>query len=163
MAAYTPKSLYEDAFGIKFYWEKHLDAKLYRYHDLVRRQMSTPIELQMGTILPFIASCLGPRTRGLFFTEPSVLNIFWMNVAASGVGKSQSRKKFVSDPLQYILSNSSTPLQDFEVCSFTRAGEYNVSSCVWGLITDTLTADKGNLSIHIVGRHVNIPCTRTIY
>ena len=122
MSEYSAKRLYEDAFNIPFDWEKHLPSKLYRYHELTRRQLSTPLDLQMGTILPFISSCCGPLTRGLFFTEPSVLNLFWLNIAASGVGKSQSRKRFVSDPLEYILSNANTAVEDFEVCSYTRAG-----------------------------------------
>ena len=125
MSEYTAKKLYEDAFNISFNWEKHLGLpqKLYRYHDLTKKQLSTPIDLQMGTILPFISACCGPLTRGVFFTEPSVLNLFWLNIAASGVGKSQSRKRFVSDPLEYILTNSTVAVEDFEVCSFTRAGE----------------------------------------
>ena len=39
-------------------------------------------------------------------TRPSVLNLFWLNVAASGVGKSETLK-----------------LEDFEVSKFTRAGK----------------------------------------
>ena len=76
----------------------------------------------MGTILPFIAACAGPKTHGVFFTDTSVLNLFWLNIAASGVGKSQSRKKFIADPLRYMLQSPTVNVQDFEVCNFTRAG-----------------------------------------
>ena len=94
MASYTPRNLYEESFAMNFNWEKHLYSDVYRFHDLMRRELSTPIELQMGTVLPFIGACCGPETKAIFFTQPSVLNIFWMNIAASGVGKSQSRKFF---------------------------------------------------------------------
>ena len=36
--------------------------------------------------------------------RPSVLNLFWLNVAASGVGKSETRKQLVSEPPEYIFS-----------------------------------------------------------
>ena len=47
----------------------------------------------MGTVLPFVTSCVGPRTKGLFLTHPSVLNLFWLNIGASGTGKSQSTQE----------------------------------------------------------------------
>ena len=99
MANHMPRTLYEHTFAMSFDWDHHLDEEVFKYHDLTRRQNNTPVELQMGTILPFIAACVGPKTRGLFFTEPSVLNLFWLNIATSSVGKSQSRKKFISDPM----------------------------------------------------------------
>ena len=113
-----------------FQWDKHLDPIVFKFHDLMRRELNTPIELQMGTILPFIGSCAGPGTRSLFFTQPSVLNLFWMNIAASGVGKSQSRKKFISQPLEYMMSVRDVEVPDFEVCSFTRAGTYILILCI---------------------------------
>ena len=106
-----------------FNWDRHLNPIVYRFHDLMRRELNTPIELQMGTILPFIGACAGPLTRSIFFTQPSVLNIFWMNIAASGVGKSQSRKKLISQPLEYMMQANDVVVPDFEVCSFTRAGK----------------------------------------
>ena len=122
MANYTPHTLYEYAFAMSFEWDHHLDEEVFKYHDLTLRQNNTPVELQMGTILPFIAACASPKTRGLFFTEPSVLNLFWLNIAASSVGKSQSRKKFISDSMQYMMQDPSVQVQDFEVCNFSRAG-----------------------------------------
>ena len=119
MANYTPCILYEHAFAMSFDWDRHLDEEVFKYHDLTRRQNNTPVELQMGTILPFIAACARPKTRGLFFTEPSVLNLFWLNIVASGVGKSQSRKKFISDPMRYMMQDPSIQVQNFEVCNFT--------------------------------------------
>ena len=100
MASYTPCTLYESSFAMDFSWEKHLEPIVFRFDDLMRRQLNTPVELQMGTVLPFISACAGPHTQSLFFTDPSVLNLFWMNIAASGVGKSQSRKKLISQPLE---------------------------------------------------------------
>ena len=124
MANYTARNLYEHAFAMSFQWDKHLDPIVYKYHDLTKRQNNTPIELQMGTVLPFIGACAGPKTRCLFFTESSVLNLFWLNIAASGVGKSQSRKKFISEPLRYMMQDATVNVQDFEVCNFTRAGRH---------------------------------------
>ena len=122
MANYMPHTLYEHAFAVSFDWDRHLDEEVFKYHDLTWRQNNTPVELQMGTILPFIAACARPKTRGLFFMEPSVLNLFWLDIVASGVGKSQSRKKFISDPMRYMMQDPSIQVQDFEVCNFTRAG-----------------------------------------
>ena len=93
----------------------------------MRRELSTPIELQMGTVLPFIAACCGPETKAIFFTQPSVLNIFWMNIAASGVGKSQSRKRLIAEPLEYMMHDKEMKIPDFEVCSFTRTGKYTLT------------------------------------
>ena len=50
------------------------------------KQTNAPVDLQMGTILPFVASCMGLKTRGHFLTTPSCLNLFWIVVAASGAG-----------------------------------------------------------------------------
>ena len=116
-------TLYEHAFVMSFDWDRHLDDEVFKYHDLTRRQNNTPVEFQMGTILPFIAACAGPKTRGLFFMEPSVLNLFWLSIAASGVGKSQSREKFISDPMRYMMQDPSIQGQDFEVCNFTQSGK----------------------------------------
>ena len=52
-----------------------------------------------------------------------MINLFWINVAASGVGKTQSRKRMVSEPLKYILSNSDHSVEDFEVSNYTQAGK----------------------------------------
>ena len=58
MASYTPRNLYEESFAMNFNWEKHLYSDVYRFYDLMRRELSTPIELQMGTVLPFIGGLL---------------------------------------------------------------------------------------------------------
>ena len=86
------------------------------------QQTNVPVDLQMGTALPFVASCLELKTRGHFLTTPSCLNLFWIVVAASGTGKSQSRKHFITDALEYILSNGCVKVEDFEISKFTRAG-----------------------------------------
>ena len=119
MATYTPRHLYEESFGMNFNWEKHLYTGVYKFHDLMHCELSTPIELQMGTVLPFIGACCGPETKAIFFTQPSMLNIFWMNVAASGVGKSQSRKRLIAEPLEYMMHDKELKIPDFEVCNFT--------------------------------------------
>ena len=66
---------------------------------------------------------MGPKTCGHFLTTLSCLNLFWIVVAASGAGKSQSRKRFISEPLENILSNGRVKIEDFEIYKFTRAGE----------------------------------------
>ena len=47
-----------------------------------------------------------------------------MNIAASGVGKSQSWKKLIGQPLEYMMKAKDVEVPDFEVCSFTRAGTF---------------------------------------
>ena len=85
----------------------------------------------MGNVLPFVASCMGPKTHGHFLTTPSCLNLFWIVVAASGAGKSQSRKRFITEPLEYILSNARVKIEDFEISKFTRAGEFIIISNIY--------------------------------
>lgn len=119
----TPLQLYEEMYKIHFKWEKWLPANIFRYHDLTFRSYNSPISLQMGLILPFVSSLIGPRTKGKFFCTPSVLNMFWINVAASGTGKSQCRHRFVSKPLEYIMKHCGHDVQDFEVSKYTRAGK----------------------------------------
>ena len=120
---YTKQKLYEEAFNVSFQWEKHLSPKCFQFHDLMCKETNAPISLQMGVILPFVSACLGPTTRGNFMTRPSVLNLFWLNVAASDVGKSETRKRLVLEPLEYIFAQPDIQIGDFEVSKFTRAGE----------------------------------------
>ena len=120
---YTKQKLYEEAFNVNYDWEKCLPPKCFQFHNLTCMDMHALISLQMGVMLPFVSACLGPTTRGCFITRPSVLNLFWLNVAASGVGKSETRKRLVSEPLEYIFLQDDVKLEDFDVSKFTRAGE----------------------------------------
>ena len=119
----TADKLYEETFSIKYAWEHMLPKEVFEYHNLIFRECNVPVDLQMGTILPFVASCLGPNTKGLFLTRACCLNLFWILVRASGAGKSQSRKCFISEPLEYVLANGRVQIPDFEISKFTRAGK----------------------------------------
>ena len=101
-----------------------LPSDVYDYHSLVYKEVNAPVELQMGVLLPLISTICGPLVRGLFLTRPSIINLFWINVAVSGVGKTQSRKRMVSEPLKFILSNTDHAVEDFEVSKYTWAGNY---------------------------------------
>ena len=92
---YTKQKLYEEAFNVNYDWEKCLPPKCFQFHNLTCMETNALISLQMGVMLPFVSACLGPTTRGCFMMRPSVLNLFWLNVAASGVGKSETRKRLV--------------------------------------------------------------------
>ena len=120
--SYTAEKLYEEAYNIKYNWQKILPQDVLEFHNLVAEQTKTPVDLQMGTALPFVASCMGPKTRGHFLMTPSCLNLFWIVVAALGTGKSQSRKCFICDALENILSNRRVKVEDFEISKFTRIG-----------------------------------------
>ena len=96
----------------------------YDYHSLVYKEVIAPVELQMGVLFPFISTTHRPLVKGLFLTRPSVINHFWINVAASGVGKTQSRKRMVSEPLKLILSNTDHAVEVFEISKYTKAGNY---------------------------------------
>ena len=76
MASYTPRNLYEESFAMNFNREKHLYSDVYRFHDLMRRELSTPIELQMGTVLPFIGACCGPETKAILSLNLLCLTYF---------------------------------------------------------------------------------------
>ena len=127
--SYTAEKLYEEACNIQYNWDKILPSDILEFHTLLSKQTNAPMDLQMGTVLPFIASCMGPKTRGHFLTTPLCLNLFWIIVAASGAGKSQSCKKFITDPLEYILNNGQVQVEDFEISKFTRASNsiHNIS------------------------------------
>ena len=118
----TANHLYEEAFNIKYEWEKFLPKEVFKYHDLIAKECNAPVDLQMGTILPFVASCVGPNTKGVFLTWPSCLNLFLTVVGASKAGKSQSRKHFISEPLKYVLKNERVDIPDFEISKFTHTG-----------------------------------------
>ena len=78
----------------------------------------------MGIFLACISSVYGPLMEGHFLMRPSCLNLFWLNISASGVGKSQTRKCMILQPLQYILQNTDHAVQDLEVSKYTRAGKF---------------------------------------
>ena len=122
----TADDLYEEAFNIKYEWEKFLPKEVFKYHDLISKECKVPVDLQMGTILPFVASCVGPNTKGVFLTRPSCLNLFWIMVGASGAGKSQSHKHFIREPLKYVLNSGHVGLSDFEISKFTRVGKFAI-------------------------------------
>ena len=123
MTSFTSSMLYETAYNIPFNWQKHLPPDIYRYHSLVWKETNAPVELHMGVVLPFVSACLGPRTKGHFLTRPTVLNLFWINVAASGVGKSITRHRFITDPLDYMIQKTAGSVPDFEISRFTRPGK----------------------------------------
>ena len=119
---FTSGMLYESAYNIAFNWKSHLPNSVFKYHELVWKETNAPIELHMGVALPFVSACLGPHTKGHFLTCPSVLNLFWINVAVSGVGKSVARQRFISEPLDFIIHNSNNAVSDFEISCFTHPG-----------------------------------------
>ena len=122
MSEYASLHFYEDAYKMEFNWEKWLPRKVYEYHDLNYREVNAPVSLQMGVHLPFISLLYGPKTKGHFLIRPSCINLFCINIAASGVGKSQSRERMISQPLAYMMENLDPSFQDFEVSKYTRAG-----------------------------------------
>ena len=119
---YHPNQVYEDAYNMKFHWGRWLKEDVYEYHNQFMYQFNSPVELQMGILLPIISSCLGLKTRGLWSTEPAVLNPFWMNIAVSGVGKSKARQKLISEPMEYMSCNILDGFKDCEVSHFMTAG-----------------------------------------
>ena len=122
--AYNITRLYQDAYNIPYHWERFLPRKMFHFHDLLYKEFNGPVPLQMGILLPFISSLAGPKVKGLWTTEPNVINFFTLNIAASGVGKSQCQKKLISEPIKYILQNGNPTIQfpDMEVNKYTRAG-----------------------------------------
>ena len=120
--ALIAEKLYAEAFSIHFKWEKILSPKVYRYHELICQETNAPVDLQMVTVLPFVGSCLGLKTKGLFLTRKTALNLLWIIVGVSGAGKSRSWKHSISDLLEYILKNRKLDVKDFEISKFTRAG-----------------------------------------
>ena len=71
----TADHLYEEAFNIKYEWEKFLPKEVFRYHDLISKECNAAVDLQICTNLPFVASCVGPNTKGVFLMRQSCLNL----------------------------------------------------------------------------------------
>ena len=118
----TSGMLYKSAYNIPFNWKSHLPNSVFKYHELIWKETNAPIELHMGVVLPFVLACLGLHTKGHFLTCPSVLNLFQIKVAASGIGKSVTRQCFISEPLDYIIHNSNNAVPDFKISHFTQPG-----------------------------------------
>ena len=53
-----------------------------------------------------------------------LLKLILDSCGASGAGKSQSRKRFITEPLEYILGNGRVQIPDFEISKFTHPGMY---------------------------------------
>ena len=51
--SYTSEKLYEEAYNIQYNWDKILPLDVLEFHTLVSKQTNAPVDLQMGTILPF--------------------------------------------------------------------------------------------------------------
>ena len=119
---FTSGMLYKSAYSIAFNWKSHLPNSVFKYHELIWKETNASIELHMGVVLPFVFACLGPCTKGNFLTHNSVLNLFWINVTASGVGKSVTRQCFILELLDYIIHNSNNAVPDFEISHFTWPG-----------------------------------------
>ena len=47
----TANHLYEEAFNIKYEWEKFLPKEVFKYHNLIAKECNAPVDLEMGTIL----------------------------------------------------------------------------------------------------------------
>ena len=120
---FTASMLYKTVYSMSFNWDQHLLKEVYDYHALVWKETNAPVDLHMGVVLPFVALCLRPRMKGLFLTRPSILNLFWINVAASSVGKSVMRHRFITEPLDYMINKSARSVPDFEISRFTRTGQ----------------------------------------
>ena len=56
--SYTAEKLYEEAYNIQYNWDKILPADVLEFHTLVSKQTNAPVDLQMGTVLPFLASSM---------------------------------------------------------------------------------------------------------
>lgn len=125
---YGPEALYHDVYAMDYFWEKRLPDDVHEYHKLHCEQFNSPVSLQMGLVLPFMASLLGPKTRARYFPTPTAVNLYWMTVAASGSGKTLARERLISDPLQYVMTNCGHEMVDYEVSKYTRAGIYYFSS-----------------------------------
>ena len=55
---YTAEKLYEEAYNIQYNWDKILPSDVLKFHTLLSKQTNAPIDLQMGTVLPSVASCM---------------------------------------------------------------------------------------------------------
>lgn len=122
--SYDAVRLYKDTYTrIPFEWDNWLHEDIIQFHKWFCVKYNSPVELQMGILLPFISACLGPTTTGLWLTDPGVLNLFWMNIASSGTGKSMARTKLIAEPLEFMAAHHGDEIfPDFEVSRFTRAG-----------------------------------------
>ena len=125
--SYDIDKLYYDAYSIKYNWSKWLCNEVYKYHEIFELKYNPSITLKMGVLLPFISSCLGTQTVGLWSTESGVLNLFLINIAASGSGKGIARNKLITEPLDYMRDSNFDIMFPHFVSRFTRAGMYSTN------------------------------------
>ena len=64
--SYTAKKLYEEAYNIKYNWQKILPEDVLQFLNLVVQQTNAPVDLQMGTALPFVASVWARKLEVIF-------------------------------------------------------------------------------------------------
>ena len=64
--SYTAEKLYEEAYNIQYNWDKILPLDVLEFHTLVSKQTNAPVDLQMGTILPFVARLHGSQNTWSF-------------------------------------------------------------------------------------------------
>ena len=58
---YTAEKLYEEAYNIQYNWDIILPSDVLTFHTLVAKQTNAPVDLQIRTVLPFVASCMVPK------------------------------------------------------------------------------------------------------
>ena len=148
---YMAAMVYEEVYSLEFNWQKHLPPKVFEFHNLLVRETNAPIDLHMGVVLPFVGSCLGPKTKGLFLTHPLVLNFFWINIATSCVWKSLAWHKFISKLMDYIVRNSNGKVKNFEISINPSAMHSHMQ--VWLIFHCALIQLWGNLLWRYVWRH----------
>ena len=67
---YSTKSCMRNLFTkVKFNWTDVLTEIVLKFYDLFAREINSSTDLQMSTLLPFVASCIGPQTKGLLLTK----------------------------------------------------------------------------------------------
>ena len=106
----TADKLYEEAFSIKYAWEHMLPKEVFEYHNLIFRECNAPVDLQMGTILPFVASCLG-FTHQRPFSHACLLLKFVLDPCWS-IGC--RKKSEVGRGLSQNLSNIYLPMEEYK-------------------------------------------------
>ena len=66
MFDYNSGRLYEDAFNISYKWKEWLPLDVYRYHELICKEVNAPVQLQMTFYCHLYHQFVDPYKRAIF-------------------------------------------------------------------------------------------------
>ena len=105
MCGYNSGRLYEDAFNVSYNWKNGYHLMYINIISKCVKKSMHQWSFKWGYYYQLYLQIMALLQEATSWARPSCVNLFWFNLVASGVGKFQTRKHMISQPLQYILQN----------------------------------------------------------